>query len=327
MAHIPDGFLSPAVLVGATVLSAGALAVAARRSRRELDDRRAPLLGALTAFVFAAQMFNFPLGAGASAHLLGGVLVAVLVGPWAGMLALFSVVLVQALLFQDGGIAALGANTLNLAVIGAGGGYVAYRWLLALVGDGHGGQLMAAGGAAFLITLAMGAAVGAELGLSGMVPMDVAVLAVGGAHLLVGVAEAALTVAILGAVLRSRPGLVRDRAPAVPVRLVAGVATGAAAVAAGAVGWASTRPDALESVAEGMGLEEHSRWSFAPMADYTAALGGPWLAAATGLVTVFVLGWIAARVTSRSPNRSPTRVPRPGAERAGTEGVGAGPGV
>lgn len=310
MAHIPDGFLSPTVLAGATALSAVALTVATRRSRELTDDRTAPLLGALTAFVFAAQMFNFPLGAGASAHLLGGVLVAVIAGPWAGMLAVFSVVLIQALLFQDGGIAALGANTLNLAVIGAGGGYLVYRWQLALLGDGRRGRLVAAGIAAFLATVATGVAVGLEIGLSGVVPADVAVLTVGGAHVLVAAAEAALTVGILAAVLRSRPELLRDRAPAAPARAAVGIATAATAVAVGAVAWASPLPDALETAAEEMGLHGGTGWSLAPMADYTAGLFGDAsgvLAALLGLVAVFCLGWILTRVASRT-RRSRTAV-------------------
>lgn len=254
MAHIPDGFLSPPVIAGATALSVAALAVATRRSRSGLDDRSAPLLGALTAFVFAAQMFNFPLGAGASAHLLGGVLVAVIAGPWAGILTLFSVVLIQALLFQDGGIAAIGANTLNLAVIGAGGGYVIYRWLLALLGDGRMGRLAAAGAAAFLATVATGVAAGLELGLSGIVDVDVALLTVGGAHLVVAVAEAGLTVAILAAVLRSHPTLLRESAPAAPTRLVVGAVSAAVVVASAALLWGSPLPDALETAMERMEL-------------------------------------------------------------------------
>lgn len=298
MAHIPDGFLSAPVLAGAVALSAAALAVAAHRSRRELDDRTAPVLGALTAFVFAAQMFNFPLGAGASAHLMGGVLVAVIAGPWAGMLAMFSVVLIQALLFQDGGIAAMGANTLNLAVIGAGGGYLVYRWQLALLGDGRRARLAAAGIAAFLATLATGVAVGLQLGLSGVVPTDVAVLAVGGAHVLVGLAEAGITVAILTAVLRSRPELVRHRAPSAPVRLAVAGGSGAVAFALVAVLWSSPRPDALETAAESLGLGEGGGWAAAPMADYTAGVGGPWAAAAIGLLVMFVLGWGLVRVAA-----------------------------
>lgn len=308
MAHIPDGLLSPPVLAGTAALSAAALTVAARRSRRELDDRRAPLLGALTAFVFAAQMFNFPLGAGASAHLLGGVLLAVLAGPWAGMLALFSVVLVQALLFQDGGIAALGANTLNLAVIGAGGGYLVYRWQLALLGDGRTGRLAAAGIAAFVATLATGLAVGLELGLSGMVPTRTALLTVGGAHVVVAAAEAALTVAILGAVLRSRPALVRDRAPPPRTRGVVAVATAAACVAGSAVLWGSPFPDALESSLAALGLHPLSGAVLPSLPDALIAAGagtttGGWLAVGAGLLAAFAVAWLLVRMPARPARR------------------------
>jgi cobalt/nickel transport system permease protein len=285
-------------------VSAGALVLAARRSRTELRDRQAPLLGALTAFVFAAQMFNFPLGAGTSAHLLGGVLVAVLAGPWAAILALFSVVLVQALLFQDGGIVALGANTLNLAVIGAGGGYVAYRWLLALLGDRPRGRLTAAGIAAFLSTVAIGLAVAVELALSGMVPLRPALVAVGGAHVLVGLAEAALTVGILSAVLRAHPALMRETAPPVPVRLAVAVASAATFVALVAVVAASSLPDALEGSAERLGVESGTGWSGAPMPDYMAP-GGAWVAALIGLGAVFLLGWLLVRLVARTQSNRP----------------------
>lgn len=298
MAHIPDGLLSPPVLAGAAALSAAALAVAAHRSRDQLQDRQAPLLGAATAFVFAAQMFNFPLGAGTSAHLLGGVLIAVVVGPWAAMLALFSVLLVQALLFQDGGIAALGANTLNLAVLGAGGGYLLYRWQLALTGIGPRRRLAAAGTAAFLSAAAIGAAVGLELGMSGIVPLKTAVLAVGGAHLLVGVAEAGLTVGILAMVLRARPDLVAGPRVSARTRLATTVVTAAAGVALAAGLWASDLPDALEASMETVGVQGRALLA-APMADYTAP-GGAWVAAAAGVAVVFLLGWLLFRLAARS---------------------------
>ena len=302
MAHIPDGFLSPPVIAGTAALSAAALAVATRRSARQLDDRQAPVLGALTAFVFAAQMLNFPLGAGTSAHLLGGVLLAVIAGPWAGMLALFSVVLVQALLFQDGGIAALGANTLNLAVVGVGGGYLLYRWQLALLGDGPRGRLIAAGVAAFLVTVLTGVAAGLQLGISGVVPLRTAVAAVGIAHLPVGVVEAALTVGILAAVLRSRPELAPHRAPSARGRTLAIIGTLAVGAAAAAAAWASERPDALESAAARLGLHDPGA-SFAPLADYGAPVGGAWTAAAAGLVAVFAVAWGLVRLAIRG---SPT---------------------
>ncbi|MEJ2502513.1 MAG: energy-coupling factor ABC transporter permease [Gemmatimonadota bacterium] len=300
MAHIPDGFLSPAVIAGTVALSGVAIAVAARRSARRLDDRQAPLLGALTAFVFAAQMLNFPLGAGTSAHLLGGVLLGVVAGPWAGMLALFSVLLVQALLFQDGGITALGANTLNLAVIGAGGGYLLYRWQLALFGDGRHGRLAAAGIAAFLSTVAAGLAAGLELGLSGLVPVGTAVAAVGAAHLIVGVAEGALTVGILAAVLRSRPELLRDRAPAPSGRAAVAVGTVAVAAGAAAVAWASDLPDALETALARLGLADGAGGVPGPFAGYTAPFGGPWAATAAGLLVGFAIAWILVRLAGRT---------------------------
>lgn len=298
MAHIPDGFLSAPVLAGAAAMSAAALAVAARRAGRELGERQAPLLGAATAFVFAAQMFAFPLGAGASAHLLGGVLLAVLAGPWAAMLALFSVILIQALLFQDGGIAALGANTLNLAVIGAGGGWLVYRWLMVLLGTGHHRRLAAAGVAGFISALASGLAAGLQLGLSGMVPVRAGLIVVGGAHVLVGIVESTLTVGILAMVLRARPELVPDVAPASTARRVSTVAATAAAVAMAAAAFGSEVPDALESAAARLGLHEGAPLFGAPMPDYAAPVGGAWLAGLVGVAVVFGLAWVVFRVAA-----------------------------
>jgi cobalt/nickel transport system permease protein len=298
MAHIPDGFLSAPVLAGAAVLSAGALALAARRSRHQLGDRQAPLLGAATAFVFAAQMLDFPLGAGSSAHLLGGVLVAVLVGPWSAMLVLFSVVLVQALLFQDGGIAALGANALNLAVIGAGGGWLVYRWATLLLGDGRRRRLAAAGVAGFVSALATGVAAGLQLGLSGMVPVRTGVLVVGGAHVLVGAAEAVLTVGILAMVLRARPELALTEPPASTPRRVAAVAGTAGAVALAAATFGSGLPDALESAVARLGLPGGAPLIGAPMPDYASPLGGAWVAGLTGVAVVFALGWLVFRAAA-----------------------------
>jgi cobalt/nickel transport system permease protein len=300
MAHIPDGFLSPPVLAGATLLSAAALTIAARRSGDALKERQAPLLGAATAFIFAAQMFDFPLGAGTSAHLLGGVLVAVLAGPWAAMLALFAVVLIQALLFQDGGIAALGANTLNLAVIGAGGGWLVYRWQLILLGEGPRRRLAAAGVAGFVSALATGLAAGLQLGLSGLVPVRTALLAVGGAHVLVGLVEAALTVGILAMVLRARPDLVRAEVPVSGRRRITAVVASAAAVALGAASFGSELPDALEAAVARLGLHEGTALLGAPMPDYTAPVGGAWVAGLVGVAVVFALGWLLFRVAARA---------------------------
>jgi cobalt/nickel transport system permease protein len=298
MAHIPDGFLSAPVLAGAAIASAAAIVVAARRSGHDLGERQAPLLGAATAFVFAAQMFDFPLGAGTSAHLLGGVLVAVLAGPWVAMLALFSVVLIQALLFQDGGIAALGANTLNLAVIGAGGGWLVYRWARVLLGDGARRRLAAAGVAGFVSAVATGLAAGLQLGLSGMVPVRTGLVVVGSAHLLVGAFEAVVTVGILALVFRTRPELVRAEAPASRTRRMAAITASAMALALAAATFGSEMPDALESAAARLGLHEGVALITSPMPDYEAPVGGPWLAGLVGVVAVFGLGWLLFRATA-----------------------------
>src|SRR5690349_18460273 len=117
--HIPDGFLDPQVAVATGVVAGGAVAVGLRKAEASFDERSAPLLGVTAAFVFAAQMLNFPVAGGTSGHFLGAALATVLLRPWLACLVLAVVLLVQALLFADGGITALGANVLNMGVIGA----------------------------------------------------------------------------------------------------------------------------------------------------------------------------------------------------------------
>jgi cobalt/nickel transport system permease protein len=295
MAHIPDVFLRAGVRATTRGARAGALAAAVHRSRRQLRDRQAPLLGAATAFVFAAQMFNFPLGAGTSAHLLGGVLVAVVAGPWVAMLVLFSVILVQALLFQDGGITAIGANTLNMAVVGAGLGYVVYRWLFLLLGDGRRRRVLSAVVAAYVSAALVGTAVAVELALSGTVPLRAALLAVGGSHLLVGVGEALLTGGILSVVARVRPELFHR--PSVTRRRQAWAFVGlglALAVAVGAAYGASTRPDALESASAALGLAKRTA-AWEPLVHY-AGSSGPW-GAVLGVLMAFAVAWVLFRVS------------------------------
>lgn len=303
MAHIPDGFLSVPVLAGTAAASAAALATAARRSATALGEREGPVLGAVTAFVFAAQMLNFPLGIGASAHLLGGALVAVLLGPWAGMLVLFAVLIVQALLFQDGGIAALGANTFNLAVLGVGSAYLVYRGGRGLAGETAGATVGSAAAAAGVSTVLVGCAVAAELALSGLVPWRAALLLVGGGHVLVGIAEAALTGLLVSFVLRTRPALIAARtrpAAGVPAGVVAGAAV---AVVAAAVVFASRQADVVASVLERVRAVKGTTGGGAPpLADHVPAMGGAWVAGALGLLAAFLVAWgLALAVGRRRP--------------------------
>jgi cobalt/nickel transport system permease protein len=308
VAHIPDGFLSAPVLAGTAAASVGALAVAARHSAARLGERQGPVLGATTAFVFAAQMLNFPLGIGASAHLLGGALVAVLLGPWAGMLVLFAVLLVQALLFQDGGIAALGANTLNLSVLGVGSAYLVYRLGCRAFGDAPRAVVSAAAVAAWVSTVLVGLAVAAELALSGVVPWRPVLVVVGGGHVLIAFAEAALTGLLVGFVLRTRPALLSARtspARGFPPLAIAGAAL---AVVLLAVVLASNQADVLESALERAGAANArveapvGGSSGTPLADYVSPVGGAWVAGTVGLVAAFLVAWgMALAVARRRP--------------------------
>jgi cobalt/nickel transport system permease protein len=302
VAHIPDGFLSAPVMAGTAAASVAGLAVAVHRSRRHLAEREAPVLGAATAFVFAAQMLNFPLGAGTSAHLLGGVLVGTMLGPWAAMLVLFAVVLVQALLFQDGGIGALGANTLNMAILGVGGGMLVYRWILWLAGVGFRRRVAAAALAGAGSTVIVGVAVAVELALSDTVPLAPALVAVGGGHALMGIGEGVITGAVLAMVLRARPELVASvPSPSAWARALAYAGTtSAVTLAIGAAYLASSKPDALEAAAARLGIHEiETAYLAAPFADYTAPLGGALMAAVIGVVAVFTVAWVIGRAVAR----------------------------
>jgi cobalt/nickel transport system permease protein len=209
--HVPDGFLDPATSVATGALAVGVVAVALRRAERELDERTAPLAGLTAAFVFAAQMINFPVpGLGTSGHLIGGLLTAVLVGPWTAVLCMTVVLLVQAVLFADGGLTALGTNVTLMAVVSVLLGYGVFRLLARLLPRTRGGVLAAAGAAAFVSVPAAGLAfVGLfSLGSVADVPLGAVLAAMGGVHVLIGLGEAAITVAVLGAVLAVRPDLV-----------------------------------------------------------------------------------------------------------------------
>jgi cobalt/nickel transport system permease protein len=208
--HVPDGFLDPATSVATGAVAAGVVAVALRRAERELDERAAPLAGLTAAFVFAAQMINFPVAGGTSGHLIGGVLTAVLVGPWTAILSMTVVLLVQAVLFADGGLTALGTNVTLMAVVAVVLGYGVFRLLAAVVPRTRGGVLAAAAVAAFLsIPAAALTFVGLfAVGAVADVPLGAVVAAMGTVHLLIGIGEAAITVAVLGAVLAVRPDLV-----------------------------------------------------------------------------------------------------------------------
>lgn len=204
--HIPDGFLTLEVWAPLWALAAGALAFSTWRVNRRLEDRHVPLLGVLAAFVFAVQMLNVPVAGGTSGHVVGGVLIALFVGPLAGSLVMGSILAVQALFFQDGGITALGANVVNMGLIGTILGYWLYRLVSGAVG-GREGRLVGAGVAGWVTIVLASVACSLELAASGTSPLGVVLPAMVGYHVVIGVVEAVATMAVVGFILRARPDL------------------------------------------------------------------------------------------------------------------------
>jgi cobalt/nickel transport system permease protein len=205
--HIPDGFVSTGTAAATWLASAGSVGYAVRRVNRELNERQIPLMGVTAAFVFAAQMMNFTVAGGTSGHLLGGALAAILLGPWAGMLVLTSVLAVQALLFQDGGLLALGANVFNMAVVGVLVAWVVYTTLRRLLGDRTWATMVSGFAAAWLSVFVASLVAAAELAISGTSPWLVALPAMGLMHALIGIGEGLITVGVLAFLRVARPDL------------------------------------------------------------------------------------------------------------------------
>ena len=208
--HIPDGFINGATSAGFGVAAAGGLGAAIKQTGKYLNDRQVPLAGLVAAFVFAAQMVNFPVTAGVSGHLLGGVLASVLVGPWAGFVVVSVVLLVQGFLFADGGLSALGLNIINMALIGAVGGYAIYRVLLRVLPRDIRGVIVSAGIAAGISVplAALGFWVQFAIGGTASVSLSTVFTALVGTHVLIGIGEGIITALVVGTVVRSRADLV-----------------------------------------------------------------------------------------------------------------------
>jgi cobalt/nickel transport system permease protein len=300
--HIPDGFVSVPVAAATSVASIAALSIAMGRSQVAFGIRRAPILGLTTAFIFAAQMINFPVAGGTSGHLLGGTLAAVVLGsPWAGMLCIATVLIIQAVLFADGGITALGANILNMAVIGVWTGWILTQTLQRLLGGYKGRLPIAAGIAAGVSVVVAAIACAIELVLSGTAPGTIVLPSMTGIHVLIGVGEGLITGSVLTYLSTTRPDLLPGDeqkfrgwlVPVVSIFLVAGVLSL----------FASAWPDGLEKVAENLGfinLAEQIRVSVpTPLADYgIEGWGqiGTSIAGLVGATVCFVVAFGIAKV-------------------------------
>ncbi len=207
--HIPDGFLNTATMAGTAVVSAGGLANAVRVAGKQLGEKQVPLIGILAAFVFAAQMLNFPVAGGTSGHFLGAALVAILLGPWASVLILALVLVAQCFIFQDGGILALGANIFNMGIIGGLASYGLYRLGVRLMGDNLRTRMISGSFAAWASVAMASAACALELAASGASPLGVVLPAMLGVHAIIGLGEAAVTLAALSLVRGTRPDLLK----------------------------------------------------------------------------------------------------------------------
>lgn len=208
--HVPDGFLDIATSAATGAVAVTGVALALRGARRELDDRTVPMTGLVAAFVFASQMLNFPVGAGTSGHLLGGALAALLVGPWTGVLCLAVVLLVQSLLFADGGVTALGTNITLMGLVGVLSGWLVFRGLQRVLPKRL-DLVPALAGVAALVSVPLTALAFVGLyavGGQAPVPLDALIATMLGWHLLIGIGEAAITFLVVGSVIAVRPDLV-----------------------------------------------------------------------------------------------------------------------
>jgi len=204
--HIPDGFVSAPVATVGCVVAAGCVAYAVRATNKKMGEKQIPLMGVLAAFIFAAQMLNFPVAGGTSGHFVGAALAAIFLGPWAGILVMTCVLVVQCLVFQDGGLFALGANIFNMGIVACFISYYVYRGA-SLFGGQKRGKLVGGGLTAWLSVVIASVACAFELAISGTIPLGIALPAMAGVHALIGIGEGAITAAVLSLIMATRVDL------------------------------------------------------------------------------------------------------------------------
>lgn len=315
--HIPDGFINGSTSLGAGAVAAAGVGVSLRRAGKVLADKQVPLAGLAAAFIFAAQMINFPVGAGTSGHLIGGGLAAVLLGPWMATVVMTVVVSIQALLFADGGISALGLNVLNMAIIAPWTAWFVYKAVRSVLPRTHRSVVAATGIASMLsvVVAALGFVAEYAIGGSGGVAIRTVLLAMGGVHTLIGIGEGLITGAVVSAVLAVRADIVygaADLGVSTVPRLslarfvVAGIGV-AVVVAALLSPFASSSPDGLERVALDQGFADTAQVTpveASPLAGYgLAGVGSEPVATAiagiAGVAVTFGVGYGIVRLRRR----------------------------
>jgi cobalt/nickel transport system permease protein len=305
--HIPDGFLDAKTAVVSGGLAVAGIGVALHTVRRAAAARRVPLIGLAAAFVFAAQMLNFPVAGGTSGHLIGAVLVAVLLGPGGAVLAMTAVLVVQCFMFADGGVTALGANIFNMAIVAPGVGYFIYALVWRAAGDSLRSRLLATAFAAWCSTVAASIFCAGQLAISGTVAWRVALPAMAGIHMVIALGEAVISTLVVAAVAKARPELLAlGRDTPARSRYAELTAYGLLVslglvvfVAPFASGW----PDGLEKVSAMLGFEHKAAAApilAAPWPNYTipgigSAVPSTIVAGAIGTVVAFVVAYVLAR--------------------------------
>jgi cobalt/nickel transport system permease protein len=290
--HIPDGFLSLIVSIISWGISVVVIGLAISKTNKALGERQIPLMGIMAAFIFAAQMINFPVAGGTSGHLLGGALAAIMLGPWAAMLVMTAVIAVQGLLFQDGGLLVMGANILNMGLVTAAVGYGLYR---SVSSRSNNLKLGVAGVAAWLSVMTGALLTSFELWLSGTSHLQVVIPAMMGVHALIGLGEALITVSALAFLLRTRPDLLGEGSESTKGGSgwiwIGGLITLAVVLLSPL---ASADPDGLNRVAMDLGFISSGQSGAGPLAGYTI----PFLASASlgkvaaGMIGIIVVGLI-----------------------------------
>jgi cobalt/nickel transport system permease protein len=266
--HIPDGFLSVIVSIVLWLVSILAIAYALRRVSKDMDERKVPLMGVLAAAIFAGQMLNFTVLGGTSGHLMGAAIATILLGPWAAVLVMSTVVGVQALVFQDGGLLALGANIFNMGLVGVAVSYFVYRSLFALSKNQRWGIFLGGFISAWTSIFIASLAAALELAFSGTSPANIAIPAMAGIHALIGIGEGLITLGALAVIYASRPDLLKsgqESSAGGKALWVAGLLLALALAIASPL--ASAHPDGLEWVAEQKGFLEaaqNARYNIIP---------------------------------------------------------------
>jgi cobalt/nickel transport system permease protein len=293
--HIPDGFLSTPVWATMDVAAAPAIGLLVRRAQRGFDESRIPLLGVMGAFVFAAQMINFPVGIGTSGHLVGAALLAMTLGPAPAAVVMTAILAIQALVFQDGGILALGANVWNMAVAGTLAGYLPFHFWGA--GKWRKGAIFLGGLLSVLVSAVLALA---QLLVSG-VAMPASVLGISlGLFVVSAALEGAITLAVVQALEAINPGFVRRP----ETRAVGTLASAAALLAVAGVLLASSLPDGIEKLAQIAGIVIHKPPFTTPLADYQASFfSSPWLRKATAGLAGLALIYGACALFGRAVSR------------------------